>query len=89
VVRSDLPATTRRATVDRFDVVLGLRLADWKEDLPAIPADIALLFDEREMARAAKDWNEADRLREQLRAEGWIVEDGRSGQVLRPRDTGT
>jgi cysteinyl-tRNA synthetase len=89
VVRSDLPAATRRATVDRFDVVLGLRLADWKEDLPAIPADIALLFDEREMARAAKDWNEADRLREQLRAEGWIVEDGRSGQVLRPRDTGT
>jgi cysteinyl-tRNA synthetase len=89
VVRSDLPAATRRATVDCFDAVLGLRLADWKEDVSAIPADIALLFDEREMARAAKDWNEADRLREQLRAEGWIVEDGRSGQVLRPRDTGT
>lgn len=87
VVRSDLPAATRRATVDRFDAVLGLRLADWKEDVPDIPADIALLFEEREKARAAKDWNEADRLRERLGAEGWIVEDGPGGQVLRPRET--
>ncbi|MFM0075388.1 cysteine--tRNA ligase [Paraburkholderia sediminicola] len=88
VVRSNLPAATRRATVDRFDVVLGLRLADWKEDVPVIPADIALIFDERDKARAAKDWNEADRLREQLKTEGWLVKDGPGGQVLRPRDTG-
>jgi Cysteinyl-tRNA synthetase len=89
VVRSDLPAATRRATVDRFDAVLGFRLADWKKDvsaIPAIPADIALLADERERARAAKDWNEADRLRDQLRAEGWHVEDSSSGQALRRLD---
>ncbi len=87
VVRSDLPATTRRATVDRFDVVLGLRLADWKEDTVVVPADIALLADAREKARALKQWSEADRLREVLLAAGWQVEDSASGQVLRPLDT--
>ncbi|MFM0731016.1 cysteine--tRNA ligase [Paraburkholderia sediminicola] len=86
VVRSDLPAATRRATVDYFDAVLGLRLAEWKEDAVHVPADIALLADEREKARATKDWNEADRLRDHLRAEGWHVEDSASGQVLRRLD---
>jgi cysteinyl-tRNA synthetase len=86
VVRSDLPAATRRATVDRFDTVLGLRLADWQEDDAAeIPADIAALADERQQARAAKQWTEADRLRDALAAAGWLVEDSASGPVLRQR----
>ncbi|OAJ54164.1 cysteine--tRNA ligase [Paraburkholderia ginsengiterrae] len=84
VVRSDLPAATRRATVDRFDAVLGLGLADWNGDAFAIPAEIAALADERERARAAKQWNEADRLRDALAAAGWNVEDSVNGQVLRP-----
>ncbi|RAS23426.1 cysteine--tRNA ligase [Paraburkholderia bryophila] len=86
VVRSDLPAATRRATVDCFDQVLGLRLADWHEDVVTIPAAIALLAEQRDAARAAKNWREADRLREQLQAEGWQVEDSAKGQVLRPLD---
>ncbi|MFM0673208.1 cysteine--tRNA ligase [Paraburkholderia sediminicola] len=86
VVRSDLPAATRRATVDCFDTVLGLRLAGWQEDDAAeIPADIAALADEREQARAAKQWTEADRLRDALAAAGWLVEDSASGPVLRQR----
>ncbi|PQV49092.1 cysteine--tRNA ligase [Paraburkholderia sp. BL21I4N1] len=86
VVRSDLPTSTRRATVDCFDSVLGLRLADWREDVATIPASITLLAMQRDEARAAKEWSEADRLREQLRAEGWQVEDSANGQVLRPLD---
>jgi cysteinyl-tRNA synthetase len=87
VVRSDLPAATRRATVDRFDAVLGLGLADWRDsDASEIPADMAALADERAKARAAKQWAEADRLREVLMASGWLVEDSASGQTLRQRD---
>ena len=89
VVRSDLPAATRRATVDCFDTVLGLGLADWQDDdAGAIPADIAALADEREQARAAKQWTEADRLRDVLTAAGWLVEDSANGPVLRQRDKG-
>ncbi|WP_168790731.1 cysteine--tRNA ligase [Paraburkholderia aromaticivorans] len=84
VVRSDLPAATRRATVDCFDAVLGLSLAEWQDDNAAeIPAAIAALANEREQARAAKQWTEADRLRDVLTAAGWLVEDSASGPVLR------
>jgi cysteinyl-tRNA synthetase len=77
LVRSDVPPEVRRATVDRFDAVLGLRLAEWAPLTRDIPADIAVLFMQREAARTCKDWAQADRLREALAAAGWRVEDGR------------
>lgn len=82
--RSDLPAATRRATVDHFDTVLGLRLAEWQVLAPDIPANVAALLAAREAARAGKNWAEADRLRDALRALGWRVEDSASGQRLSP-----
>ncbi|WP_144138682.1 cysteine--tRNA ligase [Paraburkholderia sp. BCC1884] len=86
VVRSDLPPATRRATVDAFDAVLGLKLDQWHDKPVSIPVAIAALADERAEARAQKRWSEADRLREALRVAGWYVEDSASGQVLRPLD---
>lgn len=82
LVRSDLPAPTRRATVDVFEAVLGLRLAEWREEGDAVPEAIAALARERLEARAASDWARADRLREALRAQGWQVEDGAAGPRL-------
>jgi cysteinyl-tRNA synthetase len=86
LVRSDLPAAARRATVDAFDAVLGLRLADWQADAFEIPADVAALAERREQARAVKDWSQADLLRERLKAAGWQVEDRTDGQRLSPID---
>jgi cysteinyl-tRNA synthetase len=37
----------------------------------------------RDAARAAKNWADADRLRDELVERGWIVEDGSSGTVIR------
>ena len=84
LVRSELPDETRRATVDVFDAVLGLRLPEWQPDAVQIPADVAELARQREEARAGKNWSESDRLREVLRATGWQVEDSVDGQRLSP-----
>jgi cysteinyl-tRNA synthetase len=46
-------------------------------------AALALLA-RRDAARAAKDWAEADRLRDELQAAGWEVRDGPSGAELVP-----
>ncbi|MGK2936333.1 MAG: cysteine--tRNA ligase [Solirubrobacteraceae bacterium] len=43
--------------------------------------DLALL-EARQAARAEKDWAEADRLRDELRARGWEVRDGAGGAEL-------
>ena len=39
----------------------------------------------RELARREKDWATADRLRDELHAEGWSVEDTPEGPILSPR----
>ncbi len=41
------------------------------------------LVQERDVARAAADWAEADRLRQALVDRGWIVEDGPAGTAIR------
>jgi cysteinyl-tRNA synthetase len=82
LVRSDLPPATLRATLDNFDVVLGLGLRDWRPVTFEVPDDIWALLDEREHARAARNWAESDRLRDTLSARGWRVEDSREGQRL-------
>jgi cysteinyl-tRNA synthetase len=47
-------------------------------------ADALGLLDAREAARAAKDWAEADRIRDELAALGWVVRDGGDGPELIP-----
>ena len=49
-----------------------------------VPADVSELSEQRERARAARDWALADQLREQLRALGWEVRDGADGPELLP-----
>jgi len=48
-----------------------------------VPAEVAALAAERDEARAAKDWARADQLRDQLTAEGWVVEDTPTGTAVR------
>jgi cysteinyl-tRNA synthetase len=66
------------ADVDR---VLAVLLPDQKEG----PSDdIIALAEERKAARQAKDWSEADRLRDELAGKGWIVKDSPDGYDLIP-----
>jgi hypothetical protein len=51
----------------------------------APPAVVVALAEQRAAARAARDFAESDRLREQIAAEGWTVGDGPHGFTLAPR----
>jgi cysteinyl-tRNA synthetase len=46
------------------------------------PAELVELARRRTEARAAKDFAEADRLRDEVRAAGWEIRDGPSGPEL-------
>jgi cysteinyl-tRNA synthetase len=48
------------------------------------PAAVIELRDARERARAGRDYAEADRLRDEIRAHGWDVRDGPDGPELLP-----
>ncbi|MBR0056903.1 MAG: cysteine--tRNA ligase, partial [Kiritimatiellae bacterium] len=69
-----------QATLRRMDEVLAFIYAGKPEADDAIPPDIQALLDERAAARAAKNWAESDRIRDQLKSLGWEVKDSKQGQ---------
>ncbi len=78
-----LPDADRRGLLLAFDEVLGLRLADAKPDdsAPEWERDPRIdgLLADREAARAEKDWARADRIRDELAAEGIEIVDTKEG----------
>jgi cysteinyl-tRNA synthetase len=59
---------------------LGLRLESAKDEVDEASA---ALVKRRDQARTQKEWAEADRIRAELVALGWTVEDSDSGTVIR------
>ena len=83
VLRGDLPPAIRRATLVRFDEVFGLGLAAWTPREEVIPPEVQALAEARSGARAGKAWADADRLRGELAAAGWEMEDLPQGYKLK------
>lgn len=66
--------------------MLGVLALDNLLDVAAVdaPAEVVELSAARERARAARDYAEADRLRDEIRSHGWEVRDGPGGPELLP-----
>jgi cysteinyl-tRNA synthetase len=79
LVKSDIPNSTKKATVLAFDNVLGLRLAEWKPMEEIIPEEIILLASKRQEARKEKRWADADKIRQELFDTGYEIEDTPQG----------
>lgn len=69
---------------DTMDTVLGVIRFGRAVKAEMIPAEIQALVDARAAARAAKQWAESDRLRDELAAKGWEVRDSKEGQKVKP-----
>lgn len=85
VVRSDLPPSTKKATMLLFDQVLGLKLSEWQPPEEVIPDDIMALVEQRQIARKEKRWKDADSLREQVNLAGYEIEDTPEGSRVKSR----
>jgi cysteinyl-tRNA synthetase len=83
VLRGELPAATKKATLLAFDRVFGLGLAAWQPKQETIPEAVNMLAAARVAARQARQWAEADRLRAELHAAGWEMEDLADGYRLK------
>lgn len=82
-LRGDRSPPVRRATLAKFDEVLGLGLAAWTPKTVDVPEPVRALAEARAAARKAKQWAEADRLRGELAAAGWDMEDRPDGYGLK------
>ncbi|HPY12023.1 MAG TPA: cysteine--tRNA ligase [Sphaerochaeta sp.] len=77
----ELAADERYTLVLYFDQALALRLDEISAD-EAIPADVMALFEERNRAKAAKEWGRSDALRDELAAKGYVVKDSSAGSSI-------
>ncbi|MBX2866898.1 cysteine--tRNA ligase [Candidatus Kaiserbacteria bacterium] len=85
---TEVPVEDKVATLLRMDSILGIGLSDTPDkarrelgiiNVEDIPQDVQELMTKREEARKKKDWDEADRLREELNMKGYSVEDTPEG----------
>jgi cysteinyl-tRNA synthetase len=81
LTRTELPDAVKKATILRFDEVLGLKLGEWEP--ASVPEEVMGLVEEREAARKARDWSRADALRDEIADAGWEVRDTPGGAVVR------
>jgi cysteinyl-tRNA synthetase len=80
-LKSTLSNSDKYATLLDFDKVLGLDL-DVLDRGDALPPEVQQLVTERKKARQAKDWEASDRLRDEIQALGYIVQDGKDGMKV-------
>jgi len=70
-------------TIKEMDKVFGLNLLKTKK--VKIPEQIKKLVKQRETARKNKNWKKADDLREKINKEGYIIEDGKKGVIVKKK----
>ncbi|ATD60672.1 MAG: cysteine--tRNA ligase [Janthinobacterium svalbardensis] len=84
LLKSDLSDSVKKATMARFDAALGLDLLAWQPLQVEVPQQVQAWMAERAIARAQRQWAEADRLRALARAAGYDIDDTPQGQQARP-----
>lgn len=67
--------------LEELDTVLGV--LPLKQESLEIPPEIQEAFEKRQAARAAKDWGEADKQRDFIQSQGFLIEDSPTGSRVK------
>ena len=78
MLKSPLDDADKFSMIKDYDQVLGLGL-DQVAESEALPPEVQQLTEERQAARAAKDWARSDQLRDKIQQMGYVVQDTKEG----------
>ena len=74
-VKSNIPNYDKVDLLNDFDRVLGLGLSTYQQKQDELPPEIQTLLVKRRELRAAKNYAEADKIRDEILAKGYQVKD--------------
>lgn len=85
LVKSDYPSSAKKASLLKFDQVLGLDLEKGVkiDRVVKLDEEIKKLLEKRENLRKQKKWQEADKIREEIEEKGLIIEDTPEGPRIK------
>ena len=67
----------------KFDTVLALKIDEpIKQKVSEIPSEIIELAEKRKQARENKNWEESDKIRDEIKSKGYIIKDSREGYEI-------
>jgi len=73
-----------RESFELFDSILCLFPGGFPRAAADVPEEILAMVDQRQQARASRDFARADALRDELAAKGWAVDDTPRGVRVKP-----
>ena len=82
LVKADAMPGDKKATLLALEPLLGLNIKAWQPKKTEVPAEILAMVEARQQARAAKNFEESDRLRGEVEALGYQIEDTREGPTV-------
>ncbi len=85
LVKSDYPVSAKKASLLKFDSVLGLSLGAQPRSEIIIPAAVRQLVEDREKERRIGNFEVSDKIRVQVEQLGFTIKDGPTGPQVRPR----
>jgi cysteinyl-tRNA synthetase len=85
LVKSDYPVSAKKASLFKFDEVLGLGLREESLKEKEIPEEIKKMAEAREEARRQGDFAASDIIRDKINSAGYSIEDTKEGPVIKKK----
>lgn len=82
VIKNNSKSKKLAALIEKFDEVMGFDIKSYVPQVEELPEDIKKFVNERNEARANRNWAESDRLRDELISRGYSVKDGKEGTIV-------
>jgi cysteinyl-tRNA synthetase len=82
VVKNPIKSKKLADLILKFDEVLGFDLKNYKPEKVEFPEEVKILIEKRNSARANKNWEESDIIRDKLIALGYTVKDSKDGTII-------
>lgn len=85
MAKSDLPSPDKLDLILEFDQVLGLNLGEVSNEgkVPEVSKGVMDLVNKREETRKSGNWEEADKIRQEIKEQGYLVEDTVKGTAVK------